>query len=89
MQDTQLFSLALGLDGTPWFVKEVRLDPAARRLDLELDFKPGTRFLHPITSQPSPVHDTEDTRDRTFVCAEEFVGNPTIRTESAAWAAED
>lgn len=58
MQDTQLFSLALGLDGTPWFVKEVRLDPAARRLDLELDFKPGTRFLHPITSQPSPVHDT-------------------------------
>ncbi|MBX3733141.1 MAG: transposase family protein [Verrucomicrobiae bacterium] len=58
MQDTQLFSLALGLDGTRWFVKEVRLDPRARRLDLELDFKLGTRFLHPITSQPSPVHDT-------------------------------
>ena len=58
MKDTQIFSLALGLDGTPWFVKEVRLDREARRLDLHLDFKAGTRFNHPITSQPSPVHDT-------------------------------
>lgn len=58
MQDTQIFSLALGLDGTPWFVKEVRLDREARRLDLYLDFKAGTRFNHPISAQPSPVHDT-------------------------------
>jgi len=58
MQDTEIFSLALGLDGTPWFVKEVRLDREARRRDLPLDFKPGTRFLHPISSEPSPVHDT-------------------------------
>jgi transposase len=58
MKDTQLFTLALGLEGTPWFVREITFDAEQRRLDLHLDFIPGTRFTHPISGQPAPVHDT-------------------------------
>ena len=58
MQDAQIFSLVLELDGNPLFVNEVHLDRKARRLDLHLDFRAGTPFNHPITSQPSPAHAT-------------------------------
>ena len=58
MNEKQVFGLALGLEGTPWRVTDIRFDPEARRLDLDLDFPPGSRFAHPDTGQPSPVYDT-------------------------------
>jgi transposase len=59
MNEKQVFGLALGVEGTPWYVSEVRFDQEQRRLDIELDFPPGTRFVHPTTGQASPVYDTE------------------------------
>ena len=42
----------------PWSVTHIRFDPALRRLDINLDFPPGSRFVHPDTGQSSPVYDT-------------------------------
>lgn len=58
MNEKQVFGLALGLEGTPWRVTDIRFDPEHRRLDIDLDFPPGSRFPHPDTGQPSPIHDT-------------------------------
>jgi transposase len=58
MNEKQVFGMALGLEGTPWRVTDIRFDPEARRLDIDLDFPPGSRFAHPATGQPSPVYDT-------------------------------
>jgi transposase len=58
MQDTEIFTLGLGLKGTPWFVEKVELNPDTRRLDLHLNFRAGTKFIHPISGQLAPVHDT-------------------------------
>ena len=58
MNEKQVFGLALGLEGTPWRVTDIRFDPEARRLDIDLDFPPGSRFAHPDTGQPGPVYDT-------------------------------
>jgi transposase len=58
LRDTHLFQLALGLT-PPWHVKAVRFDAAARRLDIELDFKRGARFACPDCGKAQcPVHDT-------------------------------
>ncbi len=38
MPDVDRFQLALGL-GEPWEVVETKFDPAARRLDLRIDFR--------------------------------------------------
>ena len=59
MEQQDVFALALGLAGTPWQVVEVRFDPVLKRLDLDLDFPPGSRFPHPETGQAAPVYDTE------------------------------
>ena len=58
MNEKQVFGLALGLEGTPWSVTDIRFDPALRRLDIDLDFPPGSCFVHPDTGQSSPVYDT-------------------------------
>lgn len=58
MNEKHVFGLALGLAGTPWRVADIRFDPGPRRLDIDLDFPPGSRFDHPATGQPSPIHDT-------------------------------
>ena len=58
MNEKHVFGLALGLTGTPWRVSDIRFDPEQRRLDIDLDFQPGSRFDHPTTGQPSPLHDT-------------------------------
>jgi hypothetical protein len=42
----RLFEQALGI-ATPWAVKEVRFDAAARRLTIAVDFAAGSRFAHP------------------------------------------
>jgi hypothetical protein len=59
MDQKDVFALALGLAGTPWTVVGVRFDPELKRLDIEVDFPPGSRFPHPDTGQASPVYDSE------------------------------
>jgi hypothetical protein len=59
MDQKDVFALALGLAGTPWKVVEERFDPELKRLNIEVDFPPGSRFPHPDTGQPSPVYDSE------------------------------
>lgn len=57
MQD-KLFESALGLEA-PWFVKGVDFDAQGKRLTIEIDFAPGTRFAVPGDATAHPVHDTE------------------------------
>jgi transposase len=58
MRDTDLFQLALGIT-SPWFVATSTFDAAMRRLDIELDFKAGSRFDCPeCKAAGCPVHDT-------------------------------
>lgn len=59
MDQKDVFALALGLTGTPWRVVEVRFDPELKRLNIDVDFPPGSRFPHPETGQPCPVYDSE------------------------------
>ena len=59
MNQKEVFALALGLQGTPWQVVDVRFDQEAKRLDIDLDFPPGSRFPHPETGAVSAVYDTE------------------------------
>lgn len=59
MNEKHVFGLALGLEGTPWKVSQIRFDPEARRLDIDLDSPPGSRFPHPVSGQPAPIHDTQ------------------------------
>jgi len=54
-----VFATALGLTGTPWKVVEVRFDRDLKRLDIDIDFAPGSRFAHPESQQPCSVYDTE------------------------------
>ena len=53
----KLFETALGI-GTPWFVKSVDFDEAAKRLTVGVDFAPGTRFSVASQQGKHPVHDT-------------------------------
>lgn len=46
MRDIDLFQMALGLS-KPWYVERSEFDPAARRLDLYLDFESGGSFVCP------------------------------------------
>lgn len=59
MKDTNLLQLALGLT-LPWSVTRSDFDVEARRLDVHLDFAPGSRFACPhCQATGCPVHDTE------------------------------
>jgi len=59
MKDTSLLQLALGLT-PPWSVTRSDFDADARRLDIYLDFAPGSRFACPhCEGIGCPVHDTE------------------------------
>jgi len=62
MNEKEVFALALGLTGTPWEVVEISLDLSVKpgRLDIRLDFPPGSRFMHPISQQPGPIYDTAE-----------------------------
>jgi transposase len=51
LRDTKLLQLGLGLT-PPWTVCRADFDPDARRLDIEIDFAPGSRFAF-------PAYDTE------------------------------
>ena len=59
MRDTALLQQALGV-AQPWTVSRGDFDPEARRLDIQIDFAPGSRFTCPTCGAADcPVHDTE------------------------------
>ena len=59
MRDTNLLQLALGLT-PPWTVTRADFDPEAHRLDIEIDFAPGSRFACPnCGAADCPAYDTE------------------------------
>jgi transposase len=59
LRDTNLLQLALGLT-PPWAVVRADFDPEARRLDIEIDFAPGSRFACPVCGAADcPAYDTE------------------------------
>jgi transposase len=54
-----LLQLALGLT-PPWTVTRADFDPEAHRLDIEIDFAPGSRFACPACGAADcPAYDTE------------------------------
>jgi len=60
MRDIDLFQMALGLS-KPWYVKRSEFDPAARRLDLYLDFESGGTFACPeCASSGCKAYDTTE-----------------------------
>jgi transposase len=59
MDQKDVFAVALGLMGTPWKVVDVRFDKELKRLNIDLDFPPGSRFTHPETGELLSVYDTE------------------------------
>ena len=64
MRDNDLFQLALGIT-SPWFVASSAFDAAQKRLDIQLDFKAGSRFACPdCKADGCPVHDTVEKRWR-------------------------
>ena len=60
MQDTDLFQLALGL-ASPWMVTRSGFDAVDGRLDLYVDFPPGSRFACAQCGREGcEVHDTKE-----------------------------
>ena len=57
MDQENVFAIALGLMGTPWRVGDVRFDKELKRLNIDLDFPPGSRFAHPQTGELLSVYD--------------------------------
>ena len=58
MRDIQLLQLGLGLT-PPWTVNRCDFDPTAHRLDIDIDFAPGSRFACPSCGAADcPPHDT-------------------------------
>jgi transposase len=57
MRDIDLFQAALGLDKY-WLVTKSEFNPSEKRLDIFLDFVPGTLFPCPECAGVSKVHDT-------------------------------
>ena len=100
MRDTSLLQLALGLT-PPWAVSRADFDAAARRLDVEIDFVPGSRFPCPgCGTADRPVHDTERTtwRHLNFFQHQAYLtarvprircDNCGVRTAGVPWARAD
>jgi transposase len=58
MRDTSLLQLGLGL-GPPWTVGRADFDAEAHRLDIQIDFAPGSRFAGPTCGAADcPASDT-------------------------------
>ena len=59
MRDTTLLQQALGLTA-PWTVSGSDFDAQAQRLDIQIDFAPGSRFSCPACGAADcPAYDTE------------------------------
>ena len=64
METNALFAAALGLTD-PWFVAAIDLDPVAKRLEIQLDFRRGGTFACPeCATAGCKAHDTADRRWR-------------------------
>jgi transposase len=60
MRDTTLMQQALGLTA-PWTVERSDFDAAAQRLDVRIDFAPGSRFACPTCgAEGCPAYDTDE-----------------------------
>ena len=59
MDPNQLFEMALQL-GSGWKVVRSEFCGEPRRLELWLDFLPGTKFPDPQSGELCPVHDTSN-----------------------------
>lgn len=60
MRDNDLFQLALGIS-SPWFVAASGFNAEKKRLDIQIDFKAGSRFDCPeCKAAGCPVHDTAE-----------------------------
>lgn len=57
MEQQHLFGLALGITD-PWFIERIEFSAQEKRLDIHIDFKPGSRFSYPSLTGQHPVHDT-------------------------------
>ena len=57
MDVNALFTQALGMVN-PWEVVELRFNPEAKRLDVRVDFAPGSTFPCPECGKACKVHDT-------------------------------
>lgn len=57
MKEKEVFGLALGLQGSPWYVAEIGFDLEAQTLEITLEFAPLSRFEHPETGALCPVYD--------------------------------
>ena len=60
MDQKNVFAVALGLVGTPWKVVDVCFDKELKRLDITLDYPPGSVFPHPATGRPSSTYDSAE-----------------------------
>lgn len=59
MKDLDIFQAALGL-GQEWMVVKTDFNAKEKRLDIFLDFAPGTQFPCPVCNQPSTAYDTTE-----------------------------
>lgn len=59
MKDMDIFQAALGL-GEEWIVVKTEFKPQEKRLDICLDFLPGTQFPCPVCNLPNTVYDTTE-----------------------------
>ena len=58
MQEQELFAAALGLQ-SPWYVSNLVFSKKGKRLDIEIDFNPGSEFPCSCCGKPAKVHDTK------------------------------
>jgi len=56
MDVNDLFTQALGMVN-PWQVVKLTFDAEAKRLDIRVDFAPGSTFPCPVCAAPCKVHD--------------------------------
>lgn len=59
MKELDIFQAALGL-GEEWMVVKTDFNAQEKRLDIYLDFTPGTQFPCPACKQPSKAYDTTE-----------------------------
>jgi len=57
MHEQELFAAALGLQ-SPWHVSKLNFSEKEKRLDIEIDFEPGSLFSCPVCGKPAKAYDT-------------------------------
>jgi transposase len=57
MVEAELFAAALGLQ-QPWYVSGLEFSVPNKRLDIEIDFEPGSHFPCPVCGTPSKAYDS-------------------------------